>query len=259
MTFASLSGGRDSTAMIVRWCELDKPLDYILFANTKYEFKEMYAYIDKLEGYLKAKFGKTLTRLESTQDMFSHFAFEKPIERGEHKGRLRGLPKTLFMDYCTRELKAKPMKAFVKDKSPQRFNNEILIGYTFDEVENGRRSSLDYGIARYPLHEWGWNESEVEDFLKARGIANPLYKHFSRTGCFLCPKQSVKALYELFKHYPQKWQVMLEMEERAKKLNCLNQTFKPAKSLKEYEKEFKARLDLDLNDEYQENETCFCR
>lgn len=65
MIFANLSGGRDSSAMIIKWLESNNPLDYIIFCDTKYEFKEMYEYLDKLDEYLKRKFNKSITRLEN--------------------------------------------------------------------------------------------------------------------------------------------------------------------------------------------------
>ena len=48
MVFANLSGGRDSSAMVVKWLELGNNIDYILFCDTGYEFAEMY-------GKLKAE------------------------------------------------------------------------------------------------------------------------------------------------------------------------------------------------------------
>lgn len=164
MTFANLSGGRDSTAMVVRYLELGGEIDYIIFCDTHYEFPQMLEYIDKLESYLLKHFNKSLTRLRNDEDLFSKWAYKYPITRGENKGKLRGVPRAIGLDYCTRELKAKPSRAFIKDKSPNAFKTNILIGYTYDEVENGRTSSLDYGIAKYPLHKWGWNELEVKSY-----------------------------------------------------------------------------------------------
>lgn len=83
----------------------------------------------------------------------------------------------------------------MQDKRNGKYRVTALIGYTYNEVENGRVSILDYAIAKYPLHEWKWNELEVSEFLRERQIMNPLYNHFKRTGCYLCPKQSKASLY----------------------------------------------------------------
>ncbi len=205
------------------------------------------------------KFNQKLTRLKSEKDLLVKWAYEYPITRGENQGKLRGLPKTIGMDYCTRELKAKPTREFVKNKSPNAFKNTILIGYTYNEVENGRTSSLDYGVAEYPLHQWQWNEVEIERFLRERGIANPLYAHFERTGCFCCPKQSKKSLLNLFKFYPKEWEKCKQMEARAKELGCLNTTFKPNLSCVELESQFKRNPTMDFTSAYTEDMVCFCR
>ena len=263
MVVANLSGGRDSTCMVVKWLEMGNKLDYILFCDTKYEFKEMYEYIDKIESYLLKHFNQALTRIKSSEGI-EEWAFMKPITRGREEGRFRGLPKVVGRDYCTRETKIRPSRDFVVSKSPNKFKNSVLIGYTFNEVENGRVSNLDYAISRYPLHEWRFNEPEVESFLKKRGIANPLYRYFDRTGCFLCPKQNLKSLYNLYLHYPKEWEFMKAWEARAKALDCVTQTFKIDISLESLESRFKdkaneQKLFKDFEKEYKHEHTCFCR
>lgn len=261
MTFANLSGGRDSTTMVLKWLELGNSLDYILFCDTKYEFPEMYEYIAKLDRYLGDKFGKKITYLKSDDDVFYKWAFEDPITRGDRSGQYRGIPRTLGRDYCTRELKIKPSYNFVKSVSPNKLRNTILIGYTYDEVQRGRTSTLEYAIARYPLAEWQMNETECEAFLRERGVANPLYKFFGRTGCFLCPKQSLQSFYNLWKNYPKEWSLMKQWEQKARALNCVNQQFRIRESIEQLEERFKNETKFGpvYDDEYAMSETCFCK
>ena len=47
----SLSGGKDSTAMLLRMLEEGWPVDLILFCDTGLEFDGMYHHIEKLEKY----------------------------------------------------------------------------------------------------------------------------------------------------------------------------------------------------------------
>lgn len=260
MFFANLSGGRDSTAMIVRALELGYKIDYILFCDLGFEFEAMYQYIDKLDSYLKAKFDKTITRIDC-RGIFEKWAFEYPIQRGEKKGSFRGLPKEVGLDFCTREGKVKPSREFVLSVgSSNPFSNKVMIGYTSNEVKRGRTTSLDYAQAIYPLAEWGWNELECENFLRDRGIANPLYKHFKRTGCFFCPHQNKESLYYLYKNYPKEWKISKDLEEKARELGCVNTTFKIGKSLKEFEIEFQKEAErFDFGDDYVGEVVCFCK
>ena len=48
----SLSGGKDSTAMLLRMIEEGWPIDIILFCDTGREFDAMYQHIDKVEKYI---------------------------------------------------------------------------------------------------------------------------------------------------------------------------------------------------------------
>lgn len=260
MILANLSGGRDSTAMVVKWLELGNELDYIIFCDTGFEFKEMYEYIDKLDSYLQRNFNKSITRIDSSKEI-KKWAFEYPIQSGKNKGKLRGIPKTIGKEYCTRETKVYPTKRFVLDKSSNKFRNTALIGYTYNEVENGRVSNLDYAMSKYPLHEWQMNEPEVDTFLKERGIHNKLYEKFSRTGCYFCPKQSMRSLYVLYSKYNLCWRIMKEWETKAKELNCVNQTWKPNLTLDELESRIKNMGVVGeqlFTNEFENEETCFC-
>ena len=67
----SLSGGKDSTAMLLRMLEEGMPVDIILFCDTGLEFEGMYHHIDKLEKYI----GMPITRLKSAQP-FEYLFFE---------------------------------------------------------------------------------------------------------------------------------------------------------------------------------------
>ena len=66
----SLSGGKDSTAMLLRMLEEGMPVDIILFCDTGLEFDAMYKHIDKLEKYI----GIPITRLKG-KDSFEYLFF----------------------------------------------------------------------------------------------------------------------------------------------------------------------------------------
>lgn len=65
---ATLSGGKDSTAMIDLLLRYKKPLDYIVFYDTLHEFGLMYEYIDKLSKYFKARYNKEITMLKPKKE-----------------------------------------------------------------------------------------------------------------------------------------------------------------------------------------------
>ena len=67
----SFSGGKDSTAMLLRMIELNMQVDEIIFCDTGVEFPQMYDHLDRVEAYI----GRPITRLSrpnSFEDMLLH-------------------------------------------------------------------------------------------------------------------------------------------------------------------------------------------
>jgi DNA (cytosine-5)-methyltransferase 1 len=236
----SLSGGQDSTAMLVKLLELQEPVKYILFCDTGYEFPQMYDYIKKLDEWLFKNYNMNIITLKSKRTM-TDWAFVNPIksikkpENSWKIGRLRGLPKKAGMDYCTRDLKVLLLEDFVSDKT------DIIecVGITMSEPKRATNKEK-----RYPLREWGWDEHTIQDYLMKKGLYNSLYDHFHRTGCFMCPKQRIDSWYSLYYHYNDLFNHSKGMEAKAKKLDCLNITFRDDYSLIELENRFKNRTDI---------------
>lgn len=266
VVIASLSGGRDSTAMVVKMLESKEQLDYIIFCDTGAEFPEMIAYLKKLDKYLNEKFNKRITWLDDNSGDIIRWAFDIPYQKGDKKGQLRGLPVSLGMSFCTRETKVKPTARFVKKirlAHKEDIDVEICIGYVAHE---NRQASTPYADSvRYPLKELGWDEPEVTEFLKERGIYNPLYEHFSRTGCYFCPKQSLRSWLSLYIHHRDLWEQAKAYERKAKELGCHIITWRADYSLEDLEARFKRtgedrQLDfsalIDWNDEPV---SCFCK
>ncbi|MBR0358180.1 MAG: phosphoadenosine phosphosulfate reductase family protein, partial [Selenomonadaceae bacterium] len=48
----NFSGGKDSTAMLLRLLELDMTVDEIIFCDTTAEFPQMYEHVDRVEKYI---------------------------------------------------------------------------------------------------------------------------------------------------------------------------------------------------------------
>lgn len=247
---AMLSGGQDSSCMVVKMLEEGMALDYIVFTDTGKEFKVMYDYIDMLDAYLQRRFGMKITRL-GNPGKFDEFCFGR-FTKGEHKGEVRGLPLTLGMQYCTRELKVVPFEKWAK----QFDETTIYIGYTYSELQ---RADVKADNQRFPLIEFKMKEKDVTEFMQDRKIWNPLYKHFTRTGCFLCPKQKKEAFFKIWKHYRDEWNEMCAYEIACADANAYNQTFNIDKTLLQLEKEFK-KMDSQQVFEFETDPmlSCFC-
>ena len=74
----SLSGGKDSTAMLLMMLEKNMPVDVILFCDTGLEFPDMYKHIEELEKYT----GMKITRVKAEHSFeYYFFSVSKYVSR----------------------------------------------------------------------------------------------------------------------------------------------------------------------------------
>ncbi len=221
----SFSGGKDSTAMLLRMIELKMPFDEIVFADTGLEYPEMNKYIKKVERFIGRKI--KVVKGESWDKWF----YGK-WSRGKHKGKMRGFPKVCGIDWCTRELKVKPL---------DKIKGIHYLGIALDEKHRVQKDKNK----RYPLIEWEWTEQKCIQYLKEKNMLNPLYFKFKRLGCWCCPKQSQEALRILFEDYPKLWEKLKVYEKSS--------MFRPGFKLKEFEDKWKNQSKLFVEDRGEEH------
>ena len=76
----SLSGGKDSTAMLLLMIERDMPIDIVLSADTGMEFPEMYEHLAKVDAFLYEKRNIHITTLRHPKG-FEWLMFEEPKQK----------------------------------------------------------------------------------------------------------------------------------------------------------------------------------
>jgi len=217
----AFSGGKDSTAMLLRMIELKMPIDMILFADTTLEFPEMYEWINKIQKIIPYK----ITRVKAKHTFDSWF-YGIPKKGKLANKHIRGFPLTVYPCWWARDSKIKPM-----DNASGK-GNVIYIGIAKDEAKRAKAKMYQNkpNTYKFPLIEWGWKEADCLKYLKTLNLKHPLYKIFKRTGCWLCPKQSKDSLKNLCIHYPKLWTKLKKYEKDSPK------GFKPDFSLKYFEK-----------------------
>jgi len=199
----SLSGGKDSTAMLLRMLEEGMPVDIILFCDTGLEFDAMYRHIDKLEQYIN----KPITRLKAPQS-FEYLFYEympkrKNPELEGRKGFSWGGPRNRW---CTSVLKTRVIDRYLKDLS-EEYTLCQYIGIAADEPQRIRKFN-------YPLIDWGMTEADCLAYCKERGFDwDGLYDIFNRVSCWCCPLQSFEELRKLRRHFPELWEKLRYMDK----------------------------------------------
>lgn len=200
----SLSGGKDSTAMLLMMIEKKMPIDKIIFVDTGVEFPEMYDHLKKLSKYIKRR----IIRLKADKS-FEYYLLDHNNNGRKGYGWARHNTR-----WCTSNLKTEVMKKYLK-----KYGNLVVEyhGIAYDEehrINNNQRRKKKVEI-RYPLYEWGITEQEALQYCYDHGFDwGGLYEKFDRVSCFLCPLKSLKELKVIWKDFPHLWAIMRDYDNR---------------------------------------------
>lgn len=219
----SFSGGKDSTAMLLRMLEENMQVDEIIYCDTYKEFPQMYKHIEKTKKYIKEKYNKEITTLKAEKD-FDYYMFEHEKTRGKNKGKRGYGWSTMLCRWCTSNLKTNVINKYLKAKNEEYTE---YIGIACDEPKRIKDKC-------YPLIDWGMTEKDCLHYCYERGFDwEGLYEHFDRVSCWCCPLKNLKELKTLYTHYPELWEELKEMDKKS-----YNQ-FRKDYSVKELEEKFK--------------------
>lgn len=213
----SLSGGKDSTAMLLSMIERGIQIDTILFCDTGLEFPAMYDHLDKLERDIGMPITKV--RCEQTYEylMFDHIVRRKADtafseKHGHiHNGYGWAGPR---MRWCTTKLKDGPRDRFLRSLKKQ-YDVYEYVGIAADEGYRLERSRNKNKHHEHPLVDWGMTEADCLRYCYERGYDwDGLYEYFKRVSCWCCPLQSLAELRQLYRHFPELWSQLKDWDKR---------------------------------------------
>ena len=150
----SFSGGKDSTAMLLRMLEEGMQVDEIICCDTGKEFPQMYEHIERVRALIKEKYGKDITVLKADKS-FDYYMFEHVKTRGKNKGEKGYGWATMRARWCTTLLKNEVVKAYLKRYEDEGYIE--YIGIAFDEQERARDKN-------YPLIKWEMTEKDCLNY-----------------------------------------------------------------------------------------------
>lgn len=219
----SFSGGKDSTAMVLRMIELGYHIDEVLFCDTTMEFPGMIRHVEKVKAVIEAAGIKFVT-LRSEHD-FEYFLADVPVPNRKPTSSHYGEPgygwPSHKIRWCTKHLKIELIKNHL---SHLREGHEVIqyIGIAADEDYRLERENNQNPNHRHPLREWGWTEDDAMRYCREKGYDwEGLYEIFynektgrSRVSCWCCPLQAYDELRKLRKHFPDLWQELLRLDSR---------------------------------------------
>ena len=212
----SFSGGKDSTAMLLRMLELGMRVDEIIFCDTGVEFPQMYEHIDKVEQYM----GRRITRLKAPNS-FEYMLLEYEIHARDGSIKHGCGFADMRTRWCTSYFKSDIVKKYLRGKP--------LVKYVGIAADEQKRIKTD----KYPLVEWNWTEKDALQYCYDKGFDwGGLYKIFKRVSCWCCPLKRLDELRALRKHFPQLWEQLREWDRKAPR------KFKANYTVEELEKRF---------------------
>ncbi len=189
---ASVSGGKDSTALILALREAEIPARYV-FADTAWESPETYGYLDTL----RERLGIAIDVCGVDGGMLARCRY-----RAGFPGRMQR--------FCTRELKLEPLRAY-HDQVIERTGVETISAMGVRAQESARRAQMPEWADD---DEWGgyvwrpliaWTVEDVIAIHRRHAVPmNPLYHAgFDRVGCFPCifaSKEEIRLIGEKYPH-----------------------------------------------------------
>ena len=173
--YVAFSGGADSTALALL-CPEATPI----FADTGWEFPELYQHIERFERQT----GREVERVKREGESLPEYIRSHHYMPG-HASR-----------FCTRLFKIEPIEAFLRAELPA----ELLIGLRADEpLREGNLSQVEGLTIRYPLREQGLSRSDILATCIKHDLL-PVYPAYMArggcTGCFYKRKSEVLAMVE---------------------------------------------------------------
>lgn len=211
---ASVSGGKDSTALILALREAEIPARYV-FADTGWEAPETYEYLDTL----RARLGITIDVVGVEGGM---------VARAETRA---GFPSRMTR-WCTRELKIEPLR---------RYHDGLGVETISAMGVRGQESAARAKLTEWEDDaEWGgfvwrplmlWKVEDVIGIHHRHGVSmNPLYRAgFDRVGCFPCIFESKEGIRQTAAQHPERIEEIAGHERRFTALRAERNAEKPGR------------------------------
>jgi len=199
---ASVSWGKDSTAMLIKLLDSDAPLNEVVFYDTGMEFDAIYKTRDLfVKVYLEPRKIK-YTELKPKRP------FLETMLKYEHKTR-KGNIKCGY-GWCGglcrwgTSAKLQALNAYCK-------NAHQYIGLAVDETPRLERLTPNKSA---PLALLNMKEEDALQLCYSRGFGfDGLYGILKRVSCWCCRNKNLKELANYKKYLPQYFQKLIELEE----------------------------------------------
>jgi len=211
-TWASISGGKDSTYML-KWI-IDNQIQingFVCALLRNYEEPDMVKHIFRLKELTEMN-GYQFIILENKNDI-EPFMGEVITQKGANSyGKTRGFPMMVSPCWISRDWKIKLIDRFAKQREVISGQSIIqMIGYTIDEPSSKRQQRIKEYLAgnlteniKYPLVDMNIKESDCLNTIVESGLYCQTHLDYPRSGCWFCHKAPLKSRLKAICKYPEK-------------------------------------------------------
>lgn len=206
---ASLSGGKDSLAMVLRIIDEGMPLDKVINFDEGMNFEAVSHAVDKAESIIRS-YGAELVRLRPKEN-FLLSMFAKPIKT--RSGDIR-----FGYGWCganarwMTSIKTSAIRSYISSIGDHR----QYIGIAFDELSRAKESES----VIYPLIDWRMTESDCLAYCRSKGFnwidrgGVDLYDVLDRASCWCCRNKNLNELRQMRKCLPFYWERLMGLQSR---------------------------------------------
>lgn len=211
---ASLSGGKDSLAMVLKLLELNYPLDEVIYFDIGVEFNAIRNNIEKIRPLLDEKGIKFA--ILYPKETFTYQMCEKPVTKRNGKqqngygwcGECARWGTALKLDAISRHNKTYGDEAIVE-----------YVGVAADEPERINRTRNGNRVKLYPLVEWNMTEKDCLEYCYSKGWhwnenGYELYDLLDRVSCKYCRNKNLKELRNIYHCMPDVWQELKDLQDK---------------------------------------------
>lgn len=206
----SLSGGKDSTAQLLKLLEYNMYIDEVVYVDVEKEMPEMKKHIQDLKELVEWHNIK-FTHL-TPEYSFDYWLGHHVKTRGKNKGKIGyGWPDHMNR-WCTSQLKQQTISRYYRELR-KKYDTVEFIGYAADELERTKKNNDDR-IKEFPLVLWDMEEKDALQYCYNKGLNwGGLYEKFDRVSCYLCPLSRLGELKYIFEDYPELWLEMRMLDD----------------------------------------------
>lgn len=216
----SYGGGTQSTALLLMALkgEINGIIpDHIIFADTGWEGKATYEWINKVNNHIIERFGRAITITQKGN------IYEDALRSRKDGSRFASMPlfvedhgkKRMIRRQCTGEYKVFPVQKKIREllgyKPKQRVKEMVHMwkGISTDEITRVKPSAERWITAEHPLVDYmDMSRTDCIKYVEAEGLGTP-----PKSACIGCPFRDDKSWLDMQRNNPEEFQEAVTLDE----------------------------------------------